>query len=265
MSSADTQGALWGAKAADWAELQEPAWTPIFEEALTLAGATAGSFVLDVGCGAGGALKLARQRGADVVGIDAASSLVAIARQRLPDARIEVGDMEELPFAAGSFDIVAGFNSFQFAANPTRALSEASRVCRDDGTIFLLAWGQANDCELITLVMQHVMALLPPEPRAVSVPVTDRAGIETAMREAGIEPLEGGDFTGKLVYPNAEAALRALLSAGINVRAIQIAGEERVRNVVRERLGAATRSDGTVAFSNRFCWLKGKNNPAPIR
>jgi len=259
MSKAEIQGALWGAKAADWAELQEPAWTPVFDQALTLAGVAAGSSVLDIGCGAGGALALARRRGANVAGIDASANLVAIARQRLPGARIEIGDMEELPFAAASFDIVTGFNSFQFAADRIRAVAQASQVCREGGTIFVLAWGKSEDCELVTMVMRHVMALLPDERSAGGVPVVDRASIEAALLAAEIEPAERGEFSGELVHPNADTALRALLSAGITVRAAQIAGEARVGEVIRARLGAATRSDGTVAFKNWFCWLKARN------
>jgi hypothetical protein len=43
MGTAQIQGELWGAKAADWAELQEPAWKPVFEAALSHAGAWPGS------------------------------------------------------------------------------------------------------------------------------------------------------------------------------------------------------------------------------
>ena len=259
MSKAEIQGALWGAKAEDWAELQEPAWTPIFERGFDLAGLSVGASVLDIGCGAGGALALARRRGGDVAGIDASTNLVGIARRRLPGASIEIGDMEELPFAAGRFDLVAGFNSFQFAADTIRAFREGSRVCRPGGAVFVLAWGKPEDCELVTMVMRHVIALLPDERSAAGVPVTDRASIGDALRTAGIEPVENGEFSGELVYPNAETALRAVLSAGITVRAAQSAGEERVSVVIRTRLGAATRSDGTVVFMNRFCWVRGRN------
>ena len=258
MSQAEIQGALWGAKAQDWAEVQEPAWTPIFERGLNLAGLRAGESLLDIGCGAGGALALARRRGADVAGIDASANLVAIARRRLPVARIEIGDMEALPFAAASFDIVTGFNSFQFAANAVVSLAQAARVCRKGGTVFVLAWGKAEDCELVTMIMRHVMVLLPPERHAAGAPVADCASIAAALRAGGIEPIAAGEFEAELVYPDADAALRALLSAGIAVRAAQIVNEERVSNAIRARLGAAARYDGSIEFRNRFCWVKGK-------
>ena len=102
MGSAQRQGALWDARAEDWAVAQEPAWNPIFETALAFAGVRSGARLLDVGCGAGGMLVCARARGALVSGLDASASLVAIARRRLPDARIEVGEMEDLPESVAS-------------------------------------------------------------------------------------------------------------------------------------------------------------------
>jgi cyclopropane fatty-acyl-phospholipid synthase-like methyltransferase len=69
MGTAEVQGALWGARARDWADIQEPAWRPVFEAALRHAGVGAGTLLLDVGCGAGGALALAREMGAEVAGL----------------------------------------------------------------------------------------------------------------------------------------------------------------------------------------------------
>ena len=112
VGTAATQGELWGAKARDWAEIQEPPWIPVFEQVLDLAGVGAGARLLDIGCGAGGALVLADARGAEPAGIDASEALIAVARERIPRARLEVGEMEELPFPDDSFDAVTGINAF---------------------------------------------------------------------------------------------------------------------------------------------------------
>jgi ubiquinone/menaquinone biosynthesis C-methylase UbiE len=99
--------------------------------------------------------------GADVAGLDASDNLVALARERLPGAPIEIGEMEALPFADECFDVVTGINAFQFAGDMVRALSEARRVCRTGGTVFLLAWGAREDCELMSIAMAPMLALLP--------------------------------------------------------------------------------------------------------
>ena len=66
MGTATVQGELWGARAQDWADLNEPAWQPVFAAALQRAGVDPGNRIVDIGCGAGGALIVARQFGAEV-------------------------------------------------------------------------------------------------------------------------------------------------------------------------------------------------------
>ena len=60
MGTAKVQGALWGARAQDWATYTEQVSLPLFGAALDAARVTAGTRVLDAGCGAG-LLSLARQ------------------------------------------------------------------------------------------------------------------------------------------------------------------------------------------------------------
>src|SRR5437868_12209979 len=104
--TAELQGRLWNVKAADWAELQEPYVTPAFIAALDALGVSDGTRLLDVGCGAGRALRLAADRGAKVTGLDASHGLLEYARRRVPDATIVQGELQSLPFADGTFDAV---------------------------------------------------------------------------------------------------------------------------------------------------------------
>ena len=73
----------WGARARDWAEIEDEGSRPLFEEVLGLTKVGAGSRYLDVGCGSGLACAMARARGAHVGGLDASPGLLAIA-SRLP-------------------------------------------------------------------------------------------------------------------------------------------------------------------------------------
>jgi hypothetical protein len=71
------------------------------------------------------AAQLAASLGARVSGIDAAEPLLVIARARVPHGDFRLGDLEELPFAERSFDLVTGFNSMQYAGNPTAAVTRS--------------------------------------------------------------------------------------------------------------------------------------------
>jgi ubiquinone/menaquinone biosynthesis C-methylase UbiE len=128
--SSPVNGRLWGARARDWADIQEGTAKAVYEAVLERTGVGPGTHYLDVGCGAGGAVQLAAVRGAQVSGIDAADALLAIARERTPKGDFHTGDLETLPFDADVFDVVTGFNSFQYAANPAIALGEARRVAK---------------------------------------------------------------------------------------------------------------------------------------
>jgi SAM-dependent methyltransferase len=102
----------------------------------TASGSPSGQRVLEVGCGSGVFLRAAADRGAEVSGIDASEALIELASRRVPEADLRVGDLQFLPYDDGVFDLVAGFNSFFFAANMVAALREAGRV---EGT-FDVSW-----------------------------------------------------------------------------------------------------------------------------
>lgn len=261
MGTAAIQGELWGAKARDWAEFQEPAWRPVFENIMTLAGVRRGNTLLDVGCGTGGLLVLARERGAVVAGLDASEALAAIARQCLPDARIEIGEMEELPFADSAFDIVTGVNAFQFAGDMVRALSEAARVCDSSGTVFMLVWGQREKCQLQLAAMSALGPLLPPSPASATPPPSNPGVIEALMGKAGLEPTDDGQLDATIAFPDRDTALQAFASAGIVTRAERHSGANTVRDALVDAIAPYVRADGQVALANQFRWVRAR----PVR
>src|SRR5918999_3121810 len=114
--SAERWGPLWGARADDWARTEDQQ-VPTYEEAIRRVGIEPGQRVLDVGCGSGVFLRLAADRGAKPFGVYASEALVAVARSRAPEADVRVAEMERLPYADDTFDLVTGFNSFFFAAD----------------------------------------------------------------------------------------------------------------------------------------------------
>lgn len=64
----------------------------------------AGGSVLDVGCGAGTKTKYLQKKGLDVMGIDFAAEMIAIAKEEVPNAEFAVGDMRALPLFKKRFD-----------------------------------------------------------------------------------------------------------------------------------------------------------------
>lgn len=128
MGSDSDNGSWWHSSASDWASIQEGMLRPSYQTVFDALDVRPGMRLLDVGCGAGLAAQLAAARGARVAGIDSSPASIAIAGERTPEGDFHIGDMQELPFADGTFDAVTGFNSFQFAADPVAALRQALRA-----------------------------------------------------------------------------------------------------------------------------------------
>src|SRR5580658_11271109 len=98
------QGALWSVEARDWMEIQERKSPALWRPVLDLARVGKGTRMLDAGCGAGGASVMARERGAVVSGCDISEAMLAIARERLPRADLQLAELENLPFDNAAFD-----------------------------------------------------------------------------------------------------------------------------------------------------------------
>jgi ubiquinone/menaquinone biosynthesis C-methylase UbiE len=100
--------------------------------------------VLDVGCGTGNATLLAAARGARVMGIDPATRLLRVARERAAvtqlDATFVAGEAASLPIADASIDLVLSVFGVIFAPDVTTAAEELARVTAPDGRIVLSAW-----------------------------------------------------------------------------------------------------------------------------
>lgn len=99
--------------------------------------------ILDVGCGTGALLRRAAQRfpEADLVGVDAASEMIKMARESSQaDAALLFvrAHAEHLPFAEAEFDLVLSTASFHHWADQARGLREVSRVLSPGG-LFVLA------------------------------------------------------------------------------------------------------------------------------
>ena len=140
MGSQAAQNQLWSRGADDWAAIQEGTVEDCYRYVLEYLPALKDKRVLDIGCGSGLFCHLAQTRDAIVTGMDASDGLIAAARKRNARVEFSVGEMERLPFDDETFDLVCGFNSFQFAANPLNAFAEARRVLKPGGTLVAMIW-----------------------------------------------------------------------------------------------------------------------------
>lgn len=251
--TASVQEPLWAARAADWVELQEPPMRAAFTAGLDAVGVGPGTRHLDVGCGSGLALRISADRGADVAGLDATEALLAFARRRVPGAPMTHGELQSLPHADASFDVVTGFNAFQYAADPVAALADARRVTVPGGRVLALVWGPADQCESAP-TFPAFGSLLPPPPPGAPGPFALSEGDALAglLGRAGLDVEHVEDVPVTWEFPDEDTLMRGQLSSGPAARAINAAGEARTREVVLAALQGCRRDDGSYAYTNVF-------------
>ena len=251
--TAQVQGELWGARSADWAEVQEAMTRPLYESVLERLDLGPDTMVLDIGCGAGLFLSLAATRGADVHGIDAAPGMLAVARERVPQGTFQPGEIEELPYGERTFDVVTGFNSFQFANEPANAVREASRVAREDAPVVVAVWGEPQDCDAAGY-LSAVGSVMPPPPPGSPGPfaLSEKAALEGLVDQAGLDLQLVEDVVCPWDYPDLSTALRGLLSAGPATLAIQHSGEPAVLEAATRALEPFKTTGGGYHLENVF-------------
>jgi SAM-dependent methyltransferase len=93
--------------------------------------------LLDAGCGQGHFLGRVRNRGFRLYGIDASAEAIAVARQRLAGATVDVGDLTQLGFADEAFDVVVCTEVIEHVSQYRAALSEMKRVLKPNGRLIL--------------------------------------------------------------------------------------------------------------------------------
>jgi demethylmenaquinone methyltransferase / 2-methoxy-6-polyprenyl-1,4-benzoquinol methylase len=108
------------------------------ERAVDVAQVAPGSKALDVATGTGDLAIALRERGADVIGMDFAEKMLAIARRKAPGIDFRQGNALALDFPDDSFDAATvGFGARNFD-DLDRGLAEMARVVKPGGRVVVL-------------------------------------------------------------------------------------------------------------------------------
>jgi SAM-dependent methyltransferase len=142
--------------------------------------------ILDLGCGDGTTAIPAAKRGAEVIGVDIASNLVAAGNKRaeehgLANCRFHEGDatnLHQVPDQA--FDLVISIFGAMFAPKPFEVAKEKVRVTRRGGRIVMGNW-IPNDPTLVAQILRISSVYTPPPPEGFVSPMT--WGVESNVIE----------------------------------------------------------------------------------
>jgi SAM-dependent methyltransferase len=181
-------------------------------------GITEGLQVLDLGCGDGTTALPAAQLGADVLGVDIASNLVAAGNARaealgLTNCRFQEGDASDLhELADAQFALVVSIFGAMFAPKPFDVAKEMVRVTKPGGRIVMGNW-IPGDPTLVAQILKISSSYSPPPPDGFVSPMT--WGVEDDVIErftsAGVpeERISLERDTYRFNYPGAPSELVA--------------------------------------------------------
>ena len=253
MGTKAVQGKLWSTAPNYWSSYFEPYFLPMYRKTIDQLNLTGDSVLLDAGCGSGLFSSMSIKAGAQVVGMDAAPGLLEVARKRNPENTFLEEDLETMPFCDESFDVVTGFNSFQYAGNFTRALMEAKRVLKTGGKLVIGIWDKPEMSEASN-VLKAIAALVPRPYTGTARPFvfSENGKIERICESIGLKMLLKTNAECPFIYTSLSHGINSFMGTEPAATALHYSD----RSVLEEVLGNAFKpfliTDDIYFLKNNF-------------
>ena len=235
---------------------------PHFRNALQVA---PGDRVLDVGCGAGQSTRDAARAAhqGSVVGLDISAEMLQVARERTTQAGLRnvefvLGDAQDSPFPAASFDVCISRFGTMFFADPAAAFANIARTLRADARLVLLVWQEQVRNEWSTAIQR---ALADEPATSATAPAAFSLGDRTATRRllesAGFADVTFADVHEPVFYgATVEAAYEAVVTLFLpkdHADSAPASPSDGTQRKLRALLQAQLRDDGV--FFDSHAWI----------
>jgi SAM-dependent methyltransferase len=214
-----------------------PGFLPMYRVVLDQLKLSEKHLFLDAGCGAGLFGNLAIEAGVEMIGVDAAPGLLELARLRNPLNNFLEEDLEALPFADDSFDVVTGFNSFQYAGSFENALMEAKRVTKPRGRMVPAIWAKPEISDAAN-VLKAIGTLLPPPPPGTPGPfaLSEDGKIESVLEAKGLKLKFKAIVACPFLYGSLYDGIKSFLGTGPTAATMEFNDKQSVEETIARAL-----------------------------
>ena len=226
-----------------------------------------GASVLSVGCGPGSILRsvLSFHRRVTGTGLDISPARIQAATQRhhrVPRLNFFCGDVQQMQFPSGSFDLVYSRMLLQYVPNKEKAVSEIVRVCKPGGVVLMhdldgqLIWHYPED----PLMQQTVERVLSGLAKSGFDPLVGRK-LFWLGRNAGLENIKVKVEPYHLIAGEIDSTVfeqwKLKLEIAKPLMAETLGNEFEADEEIRRFLGYLRRPD-TLTYCNAFTVTGGK-------
>jgi ubiquinone/menaquinone biosynthesis C-methylase UbiE len=171
-------------------KIVEP-WT---DDLILAAGCRDGHRVLDVACGTGvvaSRVNLVTSKFCYTTGIDINEGMLRVARKN-PQVEWHQGSAVELPFEAGSFDVVLCQQGLQYFPDRSAAMREMARVLAPGGRIALNVWGALDRQPFLVAAIAAIGTFLGADAQApfhLAFSLNSAAELRQLANDAGLQSI----------------------------------------------------------------------------
>jgi len=233
-------------------------------EALRMAGVSAGARLLDIAAG-GGALSIPAARlGADVLAVDYSRAMVDLLSRkanamRLTNLRARVMDGMALEIDDASFDVACSELGIMLFPDRAKGLREMARVVAPGGRGVMVVLGPPQRVEAVWLFFQAMQQALPgftPPRDSPLFCLQDLDRLTREMEEAGFRDVQVATFDSRLDVESGDHLWETIV-AGVPaiqglLRSVPPEGQRAVRQALADRVSARSGGAGPVSLSIRF-------------
>ena len=225
---------------------------------------------LDVGCGTGALTQtiLAHAMPGSVTGIDPSDRFIAYARWHTPQATLQTGHAEALPFSDNLFDAVVAGLVLNFIPSPAQALAEMRRILRPGGTAAVYVWDYAGEMQLIRHFWDAAISL-GPDARDLDegrrFPICHPDALLALFRNAGFDPTEWRVIDVPTVFKTFEDYWSPFLGGQgpAPTYCSALAEERRMKLRAQLRATLPVRHDGSIRLTARAFAVRGRCPAGP--